>query len=142
MSAVPEGFERFDIRSPFIDLIGPLYRRKDTEQTQGCEVFGLRIEPRHCNYLKIAHGGLLATFADIVVSRAASEAKGTPPFAVTVSLNVDFLGTANEGQWIEGRASIGRIGGSLAFVSCEVRTEDTLVVRASGVMKFVNPRGF
>jgi acyl-coenzyme A thioesterase 13 len=138
MSAVPSGFEIFEIPSAFIHLIGPLYRRIENN----AEILGLRVEDRHCNYLQIAHGGLLATFADIVVSRAASVAKGgPPPHAVTVSLNVDFIGAAPSGCWLEGRASVGKVGKSLGFASCEVRNGDDLVLRASGVMKYVFPQG-
>lgn len=131
--AVPPGFEPFDTHNGFIDLIGPLYCRVTDEG----EVFGMRVEPRHCNSLLIAHGGLLTTFADVVVSRAAAIAKSPPSYAVTVSLNTDFIAGAAQGAWIEGRASVGRIGGSLAFASCDVCADGVLLLRASGVMKYL-----
>lgn len=133
MLAIPRGFEPLDTHNNFLDLIGPFYcRRMDDE-----EIFGIRVESRHCNSLNIAHGGLLATFADVVVSRAAVIAKSAPSYAVTVSLNTDFIAAAPLGAWLEGRANVGRIGGSLAFVSCEVIAEGVLLLRASGVLKFL-----
>jgi len=133
MQALPPGYEPFDSRNGFVDLIGPLYCLRDGDQ----EVFGLRVEPRHCNTLNIAHGGLLTTFADVVVSRAASVAKTPPSYAVTVSLNTDFMAGAPLGSWLEGRAQVGRIGGSLAFVSCDIFADTVLALRASGVIKFL-----
>lgn len=134
MQAVPQGFEPFDSHNGFIDLIGPIYRRR----LDDIESFGMRIEPRHCNTLHIAHGGLLATFADVVVSRAAAMARGELAYAVTVSLNTDFIAGAPLGAWLEGRANVGRAGSGIAFVSCDVFADQTLVLRASGVMKYLS----
>jgi len=133
MQAVPPGYELFESRNGFIDLIGPLYCRR----VDGAELFGMRVEPRHCNTLHIAHGGLLATFADVVVSRAAAVARNESCYAVTVSLNTDFIAGAPLDSWIEGRASVGKAGNSIAFVSCEVFAGETLCLRASGVMKYL-----
>jgi acyl-coenzyme A thioesterase PaaI-like protein len=64
-------------------------------------------------------------------------ARSVPSYAVTVTLNTDFIASAPLGTWLEGRANIGRIGGSLAFISCDVSAEGVLLLRASGVLKFL-----
>lgn len=135
MSTVPPHYEPLDMKNGFIDLIGPFYKKRTDEG----EIIGMRVEARHCNTLHIAHGGLLATFADVVVSRTAALATNPPSFAVTVSLNTDFIAAAPKGAWLEGRAHIGKIGRSLAFVSCDVSADGVLLLRASGVMK-LSPR--
>lgn len=134
MSSVPPQFEPLDTKNGFIDLVGPFYGRRTDEG----EIIGMRVEPRHCNTLNVAHGGLLATFADFVVTRTASRSRNPPSYAVTVSLNTDFIATAPLGAWLEGRAHIGRIGGSLAFIACDISAEGTLLLRASGVVKLLS----
>lgn len=134
--AIPPGFEVFENYNGFIQYVGPLYWRRD----DAGEVFGMYIEARHCNTLDIAHGGLLATIADVVITRSVVAAEGVPPHAVTVNLNVDYIGGAKLGSWLEGRASVGKSGGSVAFASCELTVGTALVVRASGVMKYIKPR--
>jgi uncharacterized protein (TIGR00369 family) len=136
MQDIPTGFAPFVINSNFINFIGPLHCRV----VDAVEVFGMRIEKQHCNALDIAHGGLLATFADVVISRSVALARGAGPNVVTISLTTDFIGAVRLGEWIEGRASVGKIGASMGFSSCEVRTGAGIVLRASGVLKLLTLR--
>ncbi|MCE2919623.1 MAG: hypothetical protein LW837_06725, partial [Roseomonas sp.] len=59
--AIPEGFVPRPAGGPFLEPIGPIMIRRD----HGPLAFGLRIEKRHCNSKDMAHGGMLATFADL-----------------------------------------------------------------------------
>src|SRR5918997_3790929 len=99
-------FETLDA-GPYLDHVGPLLRRPDG-------VIGLPIEPRHLNAAGTAHGGLLASIADHALGRAVNGALEDAG-AVTVSLTTDYLGPAKEGDWLEARTNVERLGGSLAF---------------------------
>ena len=55
--------------SPFLDLIGPLFQRPN-DGDDGGFVIGLRIEEKLCNARQGAHGGVLATLADISLGYA------------------------------------------------------------------------
>jgi acyl-coenzyme A thioesterase 13 len=134
MVTVPPQYQPVDTRNGFIDLIGPFYH----SLTEDGEIIGMRVEAHHCNTLNIAHGGLLATFADFIVTRTASISRSPPVHAVTVSLNTDFIAAAPLGAWLEGRAHIGKIGGNLAFISCDVSSEGVLLLRGSGVVKLLS----
>lgn len=134
MQAIPPGFVPFVINSDFVNFVGPLYhcRRDDAE------VFGMRIERQHCNALEIAHGGLLATFADVLISRSVAVARGRTNGVVTVSLTTDFIAGVPLGSWLEGRATVDRVGSSMGFASCELRVDGGVAVRASGILKLLS----
>ena len=130
-ATVPDGFEPFFRSSPFLDLVGPLYQRLD----DGGLVLALRIEPRHTNRRGLAHGGLLVTLADLVLGYTAGHGPERPPGLITVNLTVDFAGSARTGDWVEARADVQKVGGSLAFANCYVTVGSTRIVRASAVFK-------
>lgn len=128
--AVPDGFFRVQRRSPFLDLLGELHVLDD----DGQPVYGLRIRPEHANNRGAAHGGVLATVADLVLGYTTAFATDPPLPLTTASLSVDFVGAAQVGEWLEGRAEIVRTGRSLAFATCYLTVGDRRVVRASSVL--------
>lgn len=130
-TAIPAGYAQYDSRNNFVEYIGPLYFRDGPEGPQ----FGFLVEPRHCNMLDIAHGGLLSAFADIAITRAVAEC--TELRALTLSLNTDFIGAARRGAWVESRVSISKRGGGIGFATCEVLADGVAVVHASAAMKYI-----
>lgn len=136
MSIVAPGFEPLVFGSPFFDFIGPVYHRIYPSHEQ----LGLLLEEKHCNTFMVAHGGLLATLADVAMSRALVRARGNGIKALTISLNVDFIGTAGVGAWIEAHVALQKTVGSVGFATCEVREGDTVLVTANGAFKYVTPR--
>ena len=121
-------FEPLDA-GPFLDNAGPLLRRADG-------VIGLPIEQRHLNAAGKAHGGLLASIADHAIGRAVNEALEDAG-AVTVSLTTDYLGAVDEGDFVEARTNVDRLGGSLAFADCAITVEGEDVVRARAVFAVI-----
>ncbi|MDN5918380.1 MAG: PaaI family thioesterase [Pseudonocardia sp.] len=127
---VPDGFTRVQRRSPFLDLLGELHVLDD----DGQPVYGLRIRPEHANNRGAAHGGVLMTLADLVLGYTTAFASDPPLPLTTASMSVDFVGAAQVGEWLEGRAEIVRTGRSLAFATCYLTVGDRRVVRASSVL--------
>ncbi|MFT3754472.1 MAG: PaaI family thioesterase [Pseudoxanthomonas sp.] len=132
--APPEGYAPCDLRIGFVDLIGPLQRRI----VDGVEWFGLRIEPRHANRGPMAHGGLLASFADIVLGRAAMLASQPRRGCVTVNLSIDYLRSAPLGAWLETTACVERSGNSMAFLSCRILADDEVCALAHATLKYLD----
>jgi uncharacterized protein (TIGR00369 family) len=126
---VPEGFVPYDEQGPFLEHVGPVHVRAGGEEL----VFGLRAEDRHANHRGTIQGGLLSTFADFVLGRAIEADADDGRDRATVSLTVDFLKPANPGDWIESRARVERVGGTLAFADCSLSVEGREVVRARAV---------
>ena len=127
---VPEGFVRArrPTPNPFNEMVGPFYERR-----RGTEVsLGLRIENRHCNSRDICHGGLLATLADLALGYSALAVGGQSSF-VTVSLTLDFAGSAKAGDWVESEVEVHKTGARLAFANGYLVANDVRIVRASAI---------
>jgi uncharacterized protein (TIGR00369 family) len=116
-------FAPIDDPGPFLEHVGPLVADGD--------VVGLRIEARHLNRSGAAQGGLLATLVDFALGRAIRASADRR--AVTVSLTTDFLGAAKEGEFVEARTEVERLGGTLAFADCSLTVEEREIVRGRAV---------
>ncbi len=139
MSAkIPEGFRPLQFNMGFIEAVGPLYGKWQDERL----LMGFRVEMRHCNPGQVAHGGMLATFADMFIPIAARmQSKADVGFAPTVNLTLDFIAPARLGAWVEGRAEFLRAGKSLFFAQGLAPAAVVLCLRASAVFKVTQPLG-
>ena len=126
---VPEGYQPLARTSPYTALIGPLYSRGEgTART-----LGLLAERKHCNARGAVHGGVLATLADIALGYAMAFSTTPPTSLVTANLTLDFAGAAREGDWLEARVDVQKLGGRLAFGNCYISRGEERIVRASAV---------
>ncbi|HEX5538084.1 MAG TPA: hypothetical protein VFX27_12920, partial [Sphingobium sp.] len=57
----------------------------------------------------------------------------------TVSLSIDFLSAAVEGQWIEGRAEVLRWTPNLGFAQCRFSADGEIALRANAVFRRKSP---
>jgi acyl-coenzyme A thioesterase 13 len=115
---VPAGFEPLTASS-FSDRIGPLYlSRRDDVPVLGLEVF-----EHHLNRAGRVHGGLLATIADIALSRAAWERVPEGSTIATADLHIAYLGNVNAGAWVEAWPSVDRVGRAVVHASCLVESD-------------------
>ena len=103
---VPEGFVPATHGGPYAKELGPFWSKPETAQV----TLGLRLQHRHCNSACAAHGGFLATLADLGLIHAVSvmcERDGRPRHHLTtVTLTVDYVAPAKEGCWLEVRAEV------------------------------------
>lgn len=128
----PSGFVPLPIGGVFATNNGPLYGR----WVDGHLVMGLRIDERHLNPGNNCHGGMLATFADILLSTAAQYQADIPrQFLPTINLQMDFMAGAPFGSWVEGRADILKVTKNLIFSQALVTADGEVAVRASGVFR-------
>lgn len=129
---IPTGFRAIDVGGGFMALNGPLYAR----WTGSCVQLGFRVLDRHVNPLGICHGGMMATFADMLIPCAAMyQAEMERRFLPTVSLQVDYLGPSPLGAWVQGEAQVLRTTRSLLFGQGLVHADGQPVLRLSGVFK-------
>ncbi|MGH8696800.1 MAG: PaaI family thioesterase, partial [Burkholderiales bacterium] len=82
MSAIPPGFAKLDSTSPFHELVGPLYEKRDGRTV----TIGLLVAEKHKNRRGIVHGGMICTLVDFAMGHAASTATGAPRKLVTTTL--------------------------------------------------------
>jgi uncharacterized protein (TIGR00369 family) len=98
-------------------------------------VLGLRAGAAHTNSRGFVHGGLISALADNAMGLSCARASGHAGGFVTVSLSVDFLGTAFEGQWLEFDTVFVKPGKSLAFAQAFVTADGQPCARANAVFK-------
>jgi uncharacterized protein (TIGR00369 family) len=128
MSEVPAGFELSRRTSPFLDLIGPVY----TRTTERGILLGLRARTEHLNTRGFVHGAILAAMLDVVCARNCA-ALTEHLSVVTVSLTVDYVAAARDGDWLEASAAVTRVGRRLAFADGRVDAAGKHVAKASAV---------
>jgi uncharacterized protein (TIGR00369 family) len=133
---VPEGFARHFRTSPLTDPWEPLY----SKAVDGAIILALRAKEAHCNGRGFVHGGLISALADNAMGLSVFEAlrnrqEGQPRSILTVSLTLDFLGSAQTGQWIEFVPRVLKAGNHLGFADCMVRAGGQPVARASATYR-------
>ena len=130
---IPQGFERHTRRSPLTEPWEPLY----TKRTADAVIIGLRLAKPHTNARGLIHGGLIATLADNAMGHScAARIDGTPSL-VTIGLTVDFIGTAQVGQWLAIEPEVIKTGSTICFAQCLVKADDVVIARANGTCRVV-----
>ncbi|WP_417450803.1 PaaI family thioesterase [Kordiimonas sp.] len=130
----PSGFEPILSNSPFGWENGPIFERI----VAGNKERGLRIAERHINAGGACHGGMIMTFADILLATAVFDIV-SPPF-VTVRMTTDFIGPAFKGEWLVGAAQAKLAGEGMVAVRGDMRVDERVVAVASGLFKAVRNR--
>lgn len=131
MDNVPAGFKPVHrpTRQPYNELVGPFYERRDEAGVS----IGIRIEERHLNSRGICHGGFLSTMADLALGYGMLHALKSGGGFVTAHLSLDFAGSAKEGDWVESKVEVQKVGGKLAFANCYLMVGEARIVRASAI---------
>ncbi len=134
----PAGFEPITSTSAFGWENGPIFERLN----ENGRARGFRVAERHINAGGMCHGGMMMTFADIVLAAAVNET-AEPPF-VTIRMTTDFIDVALLGEWVEGEAiptlMTQGLDDGVIPVSCRIRANGRLVASASGLFKLLRSR--
>lgn len=133
---IPDGFQLVPMTTGaegFLSTTGPYYMNLNA--AEGTLHWGFFAEPRHCNPSGFLHGGMLATFVDVIMGSVAFMKVGGP--VATITLNTEFLTAGKPGLWYEGVAEVVRKARTICFVKGEVRCGDKLVVTASGTWAII-----
>ncbi len=131
--AIPPGFKPRKFGDGFIGANGPLYTRLHEGRLQ----VGFLVEERHCNPMGICHGGMLATLADMVcpiTAHVTCEAAKNR-FLPTISLQIDYMASAQLGAWVQAEAQVLRATRSMVFIQGQINVDDAVIARVSGIFK-------
>ena len=133
---VPPGFARHFRNSPVTDPWEPIFSKVDA----GTVSIGLRVRQAHCNGRGFLHGGLISALSDNAMGLSVVETMRLQDMerargALTVSLSLDFLATAQIGQWMEIVPRVLKAGGSLGFVDCVVLADKQPIARGSATFR-------
>jgi uncharacterized protein (TIGR00369 family) len=131
-SHIPEGFKPVKVGGNFIAHTGPLFARWDGARLH----LGFRVEERHINPLNICHGGMMATFADMLIPCAAMyQHEMERRFLPTINLQMDYLGASPLGAWVQGEADVLKTTRNMLFGQGLVTADGQPVLRVSGIFK-------
>lgn len=136
--AIPPGFRALPMGGDFIGVNGPLYLKHERPADAPPLVqMGFRVEQRHCNPMGNCHGGMLASFADMLlplsVHRKTTEVRNQ--FLPTINLQIDYLAPAPLGAWVQGEADVLRVTRTLVFAQGLVMADGVPALRVSGIFK-------
>ena len=134
---VPEGFERQSRRSPLTDPWEPIY----SKQTPDAIILGLRLATPHTNARGFAHGGLIAAMTDKAMGHSCAHKMGGAHSLVTVSMSIDFISSAQIGQWFAVETDVIKTGSTLCFAQCLVTADGVAIARANGTFRVVPKKG-
>src|SRR5262244_1919052 len=130
---IPTGFEPHFRKSPFTEPWEPLYSKK----TDQAVIIGLRLAKPHTNSRGLIHGGLIASLADNAMGYSCALVMGWTTSLVTISLAVDYVGSAEIGQWLAVESEVIRTGSTICFAQSLIKADDTVIARANGTFRVV-----
>ena len=132
-SEIPAGFEPHFRKSPFSDPWEPLYSKR----TDKAVSMGLRLGKAHTNARGFIHGGLIASLADNAMGYSCAQKMGWTTSLVTISLAVDYAGTAEIGQWLAVESDVIKTGSTICFAQSLIKADDVVIARASATFRVV-----
>lgn len=130
---IPDGFEPHVRKSPLTDPWEPLYAKR----TDKAVILGLRLAKPHTNGRGLIHGGLIASLADNAMGHSCGQVMGGRSSLVTISLAVDFIGTAQVGQWLVVESEVIRTGHTICFAQSLIKADDAVIARANATFRVV-----
>jgi uncharacterized protein (TIGR00369 family) len=130
---IPDGFERHFRQSPLTDPWEPLYSKR----TDKAVIIPLRLAKPHTNAHGLIHGGLIATLADNAMGYSCAHQMGWTSFLATMGLAVDFIGTAQIGQWLAVEPDVIKTGSTICFAQSLVRADNVVIARANATFRVV-----
>lgn len=126
------------LASGYEAYVGPV------RKVEGGDAYALSftIEQHHLNGADMLHGGMMMSFAAIVLAGAAREAaaeQGAGRDVEALSVNCDFTGPGKPGDVVTAVAEITRRTRTVVFLSCDLKVEDgdqpRMLMAATGVYR-------
>ena len=132
MTAIPEGFEPHFRKSPLTEPWEPLYQK----MTDKALVIGLRLAKPHTNGRGLIHGGLIAALSDNAMGYSCGHQLGRT-YMVTIGLTVDYIGSAQVGQWLAIETEVIKTGSTICFAQSLIKADDVVIARANATFRVV-----
>jgi uncharacterized protein (TIGR00369 family) len=129
----PEGFAPHFRKSPVTDPWEPLFSRR----IDGAVQIGARLRSAHCNSRGFLHGGVIAALADNAMGLSCGSTLASVGGLVTISLGLDYVGSAKLGQWLQIEPRVLKTGKSMAFADALITADGNVIARASGTFRIL-----
>lgn len=132
--SIPVGYEPVDVGSGFSNTLGQLYLNRARPGLGFC------VGPEQCNPAGRCHGGALATFADAQIIALLEGSKTRTEHHPTISMAIDFITGAYNGDWIESEAVLDRQTKTLLFIRSLISANGNIVARCNAVYRYMPQR--
>jgi uncharacterized protein (TIGR00369 family) len=129
--APPDGFEPHFKKSAMTDPWEPLYSKREKERV----TIGLTAGEQHCNSRGFVHGGLISTLADNAIGLSCAAHHSDLGGLVTLSLHVDFVSVAKQGDWLEFKTVFVKPGRSVDTAQGQVFANGKVCALVSATFK-------
>ena len=133
---IPDGFTRHTRSSPLTEPWEPIY----SKATDRAVLIGLRLARPHTNSRGMAHGGLITSLADNAMGHSCGLVLGGGARLLTVNLSVDFVGSAQVGQWLQVDSEVIKTGSRLCFAQALITADGVPCARANGTFSVAPPK--
>jgi uncharacterized protein (TIGR00369 family) len=138
---VPDGYAPHFRKSPVTDPWEPLFSRTG----DGIVTLALRVRPAHCNGKGFLHGGVINALADNAMGLSIIETLRRQGIergrgGSTVSLALDFLSSAQVGQWVEFVPRVLKVGSGIGFADCLILADSQAIARGNATYRFYEPK--
>ena len=130
---IPEGFERQSRGSPLTDPWEPIYQKQSPEAI----TLGLWLAKPHTNARGFVHGGLIAALTDKAMGHSCGYQMRGAVSLVTVSMAIDFISSAQIGQWLTVETDVIKTGSTICFAQSLVKAGDAVIARANATFRVV-----
>jgi len=125
----------FGVTIPFVEHLGIRLVEKNRERA----IVSLKRQPELLNSWGAAHGGVIMTMLDFVMSMAVRGHYGVSAGVLTVDMSVGFLNASEDDVLAEGRVL--HAGRSTAFCESEARNADgRILAKAIGTFKLLDKK--
>ena len=131
--AIPEGFDQQARRSPLTEPWEPIYQKT----TPDAIVLGLWLAKPHTNARGFVHGGLIAALADKAMGHSCGHKMRGTHSLVTVNMSIDFISSAQIGQWLTVETDVIKTGSTICFAQCFVKADGAAIARANATFRVV-----
>src|SRR3984957_14439393 len=81
------------------------------------------------------HGGLIAAMTDKAMGHSCGHKMGGAYSLVTVGMSIDFISSAQIGQWLTVETDVIKTGSTLCFAQCFVKADGVALARANGTFR-------
>ncbi len=142
--APPAGYTPLATLCPVDSSMGPWFVRDNDD---GSRTVGFRIGAHHLNANGVCHGGVTATFADIlarVFNETYSGRSGAAPVVgkmATITLDIDYLGPGLPGAWIEATPEVVKRTGKMLFTQALITDGQSPVARCKAIYRLFQQKG-
>src|SRR6195952_6141710 len=134
---IPQGFERQTRPSPLTDPWEPIYWK----QTPDAIILGLRLAKPHTNARGFVHGGLIAALTDKAMGHSCGHQLRNVSSLVTVNMSIDFISSAQIGQWLTVETDVIKTGSTICFAQSLIKADDVVIARANATFRTVPKKG-